>query len=96
MQGKQNKKKLVKIGRSLSMKTYKELLKESAVANIASGGNVAGMGYNLGKTEGQPMLSDRPADDLAINSKKKRKKFAGCDVFTMPTEDKSMNGGAEK
>tara|TARA_R100001594_G_C3932442_1_gene238516 strand:+ start:288 stop:668 length:381 start_codon:yes stop_codon:yes gene_type:complete len=67
------------------MKTFKKLLKE--IANIASSGAVSGMGYNVGKPD-QPQVSGRDADDVKINPKKrKRDKFAGCEVFKVSTEE---------
>lgn len=53
------------------MKTFNELISDlkkvqEEIANTSSSGAIAGLGFNLGKTEGQPMLSDRPADDLVI------------------------------
>jgi hypothetical protein len=55
------------------MKSYKEIKEE--IANIASSGEIMGMGYN-----------ENPLD-VTVKPRKKKKKFAGCDVFEVTTDE---------
>ena len=55
------------------MKTFNQLKEE--IANTASSGAIMGMGYNK-----DPL-------DVAVKPRKKRKKFAGCEVFEVTTNE---------
>jgi hypothetical protein len=65
------------------MKNFSQIKEE--IANVASSGNIMGMGYNK-----DPL-------DVAVKPRKKKKKFAGIDVFKITTEEfMKCNHGRKK